>query len=1083
MTQAPEAQETLVVRTRFVPPKLRRQIIARPRVDAALARAVEFPLTVVKAEAGYGKTTAVAAWVAQSGLAHVWYNVGDTEADPQLFLLHLIEALRTAHPAVGVRSLALLNRDERSPRVWNAAVDALSNDLLDALAADTVLVLDDYDRANRAEVNAITERLVETMPPLLHLVITARTMPSLRSRARWRASGEMLEVSRAELAFNAGEVTSLFTERLQQPLSAEAAQAVTAETEGWPIALQMLSDGLGPAHADALDDLLQRIPGPAELLFDYLADEVFLRQSPDVRRFLGESALLRRLDPDACDHALEAAESAELLRSLEQRSLFVTFDGVFRYHNLFRDFLRRRAGVSSERRAEVHRRAASHYDARGEREEAVYHLIAAGEHARAAELLTQIARAMAESGRHRALGAWLDQLPAAVLERSPELLFARAETCRLTSRYADAVPAYLRARAQFRAMGDVSGEVRAIRGHALVFLDTVQPALAEPLLREALQMTRGDRNERVALALLLAENTLNAGALRRAERLYRAAHRMAQHPEAPLDPRVFAREGRLDEGRRVVEANLRVEPVAAVRARAPRSHREPAALLAWMDALVGEADGARQHAAESLEIGQALGSPVVECIALSRLGLAWLCGRDHDAGRARGYFDESLRMAERVGVSRFRVESLIGMTILHGLSGDAERAEATGREGIAIVESAGDRYIRGVICLAIGGALTLASHPRAEEWLNEATRQAVANGDRFTPCIAAIWQAVLQRNAASTTARDSLVRALDLARHYGYGFLFEGTALLAPKDLSLLRSMLSRAFDSADAGEYARKLSARLEDAESPVNGGSTEGASTAPLYIQTFGAFRVWRNGQEIERSAWAREKALHLLQLLVVNRDRMMHREEILEALWHESTAPTAATGLRVALSALRSALEPDRESGSDGAYIRRDGDAIRLAADPAVRVDADELTRLVKAAAQSGATDVELAISRYESALTLYRGEFLAENRYAKWAEAERQRKRAEFLAAGERLGRLLLKTGDYERAARWAEAILAQDPLWEGAYAVLMEALWRQGNRALAVRAYNRCRKRLRESLGVSPSARITELLDKVAAAER
>src|SRR4051812_8718161 len=88
-------REELVVRTRFVPPTLRRHIIARPRVDAIVARVMEYPLTVVKAEPGYGKTTAVASWLSGSEHAQVWYNVGDTEADPHVFLLHLIQALRS----------------------------------------------------------------------------------------------------------------------------------------------------------------------------------------------------------------------------------------------------------------------------------------------------------------------------------------------------------------------------------------------------------------------------------------------------------------------------------------------------------------------------------------------------------------------------------------------------------------------------------------------------------------------------------------------------------------------------------------------------------------------------------------------------------------------------------------------------------------------------------------------------------------------------------------------------------------------------------------------------------------------------
>jgi DNA-binding SARP family transcriptional activator len=49
-------------------------------------------------------------------------------------------------------------------------------------------------------------------------------------------------------------------------------------------------------------------------------------------------------------------------------------------------------------------------------------------------------------------------------------------------------------------------------------------------------------------------------------------------------------------------------------------------------------------------------------------------------------------------------------------------------------------------------------------------------------------------------------------------------------------------------------------------------------------------------------------------------------------------------------------------------------------------------------------------------------------------------------------------------------------------VLMEAHGRQGNRALAVRAFNRCKKRLRDGLGVAPSSRVTALLERISKPE-
>jgi ATP/maltotriose-dependent transcriptional regulator MalT len=1080
VTPVPGAMEELVVRTRFLPPTLRPHIIARPRVEALLARAMDFPLTVVKAEPGYGKTTAVASWLAGSGLAHVWYNVGETEADPNVFLLHLVQALRTISDQIGGRALELLEKGVRAPRLWDSTVDALSNDLLDCLTTKTVLVLDDYDRVNSSEVNAIIGRLVETMPPLLHLVLTARRMPSFRGRARWRASGEMLEVTRPELAFTTDEVALLLDRRLAQPASSEVARAVAAETEGWPIALQMLSDSLGASHAEALDSLLQRIPGPSELLFDYLAEEVFLRQSPEVRTFLGESALLRRLDADTCDHVLGARDSAEVLRLLEHSSLFVTADGSFRYHNLFRDFLRRRSGVSAERKTELHRLAAEYFRGRGEDEEAVYHLLAAGDHAGAAEALARIAAPMAEGGRHQTFRTLLDQLPEAVLAASPDLLLARAETSRISCRYAEALPAYIDARRQFRTRGDAAGELRALRGQALLYLDTVQPARAEPLLREALLLTRGDPAARRGVYLLLAENRLNSGETRHAERLFRAVHRaMGGDMPLVLNPRVYVRQGRFAEARQVVEASVRSEPAAGAKARAPRSHREASALLAWTEMMAGDAGDARQHAAESIEIGHLLGSPVVECIALSRHGLAWLAGHDYDTARALAYLTDALRVADRIGVARFRAEPLLGMTIAHGIDGDPERAERAGREGLSIVEQTGDRYLRAILCSALGAAMVLCSRPSAEEWLVEAIRESLACGDQFTSCVAALWLAVhASRSGQPAAARQSFARVLESAQRHGYDFLFDGTALLAPKDVSMMRGLLRRAQEQSGDADYARALSGRLDPGESASSAGATESLATAELYVQTLGPFRVWRRGQEIERSAWGREKALHLLQLFVCSRKRPLHRDEILEALWSESAASTATTGLRVALTALRNALEPERTAGVESPFIRRDGDTIGLALEGGVRVDADEFSRLLKVARAQESVDVEQSITRYEGALALYRGEFLGENRYAGWAETERQDCRREFLESAERLAGLLLRTGEHERAARWAETMLQHDPLWEAGYTLLMEGYWRQGNRALAVRTYNRCRKRLKDALGVAPSTRTMALLERI-----
>ncbi len=1079
--------ESLVVRTRFLPPRLRSSLLERPRVDALLARLEEHPLLLLRAEAGYGKTTAIASYLTRRGQRFFWYSLGNSDADPVVFLLHLIYLFREIETSIGERALHLLMQKEGANQLWIPTIDALANDLLDALprGEKTVLVLDDYCMVNRPEINILVERFIEQAPPQLHLVITARSMPSWPSRARWRASGEMLEIGRNELAFTADEIAALFTQRTGMTLSPAIAKAWAAETEGWPIAIQMLPDlamtamSRAQCGTDWLEDLLRRIPGPAELLFDYLATEVFFRQPLEVQTFLAESAILQRLDPPICDALLNRNDSAALLRYLEEHSLFVTYEGSYRYHHLFRDFLLRQGKITEERRRALERKAAAIYQAQGRTEDAIHYLLAAGDYEEAATLLTKVARELVYRGQHLTLTTWLEQLPANLLDAYPELLLARGHAARFASLYEEALSWYERARTRFAALHDTAGEVRALRGQAQVYLDTVQPRLAEPLLFQALRRSdRRAKDERIGLLILLAENRINAGRLRDAERLHRRVYQIACRKDIPpMDPRLYVRDGRFALARQLVEASLHQDPSGTAQWRAPRSHREASVLLAWIEAMTGRAENARRYAEQALELGRVMGSPIIECVALSRLGHGWLCGSDFDLRRAAAHYQDSLLVAERIGVARFRIEALLGLTLIAGLEGHRSEVRSYAEEALRIARESGDRYIEAVIELGLGSSLWLTEAPDALEHLSRAGELGRLCGDRFLPCVSDLWTALLHaRSGRSAEARSIWIRCRQVAIEHDYEFLFTSFPLLGPKDVVTREQMA--ALDQESRKGVAKVDEKHLQEMVSlgTVNSTSLPILSSmtltqGELYIQALGPLRVWHRGREITPSSWGREKALHLFQLLICYRGHPLHREQVMEMLWPESPPALAATGLRVALSTLRKVLATAAETVE---CIRREGETLQLDPTCNVRVDADEFLKLLQQARSIEARNALQAIKFYEAGLVLYRGDFLEENPYAEWAIEERERLLMEYLMAAERLARLLLAHNDYERALHWANAILAKDPLWEEAYAVLMECQWRLGHRGLAIRAYERCRRRLQEALGMEPSPHLQEL---------
>jgi ATP/maltotriose-dependent transcriptional regulator MalT len=88
-----------VLRTKIIPPPRHARTLARPRVTDIFARAYEYRLTILQAEAGYGKSTALAE-LAETVNPLAWYQVNEEDNDPLVFLLHLCHAFLQAMPGL-----------------------------------------------------------------------------------------------------------------------------------------------------------------------------------------------------------------------------------------------------------------------------------------------------------------------------------------------------------------------------------------------------------------------------------------------------------------------------------------------------------------------------------------------------------------------------------------------------------------------------------------------------------------------------------------------------------------------------------------------------------------------------------------------------------------------------------------------------------------------------------------------------------------------------------------------------------------------------------------------------------------------
>lgn len=194
-----------LVETKLYPPKLRRSLVARPRLSGRLRRGAESRLTLVPAPAGFGKSTLLAEWLAASdGKRSVaWLSLEESDSQPASYWTYLITALQTVVPGVGTSALPLLQSGQ--PPIETVLTAVLNE--LSAVPDDSWLVLDDYHLVDGPEIQAGMTFLLEHLPPQVHLVVSTREDPAL-PLARLRAGGELVEIRAADLRFTLDEVAA-----------------------------------------------------------------------------------------------------------------------------------------------------------------------------------------------------------------------------------------------------------------------------------------------------------------------------------------------------------------------------------------------------------------------------------------------------------------------------------------------------------------------------------------------------------------------------------------------------------------------------------------------------------------------------------------------------------------------------------------------------------------------------------------------------------------------------------------------------------------------------------------------------------
>jgi LuxR family maltose regulon positive regulatory protein len=1016
-----------------------------------LREATSHRLTLLIAEAGYGKTTLLADFARVSGIRTMWYRLDANDTDIVEWSNYLLAAAREHDPLFGEATAALLKeiRNAGGPPK-DAYISSVISELQTLDPYPTLLVFDDFHLVEGSlDAATYVQRLLKDAPPWLSLVISSRRRPEIAT-GRLAVAGDIYEIGTDALRFTHDEVSELFTNILDTPLDEEVFDIVDARTTGWIASLQLFHRSIQGKSRAEIRSLARALSGAESPLYDFLAEEVLGNLDGRIVDLLIRTSILELVTAvevaalfSDLDQAPTVGEIRAQIEEAERLGLLARStpsSDARQLQPLLRDFLLRQLQhrESPETIHEMHRRvaratvgqdpltAAYHFIEAGAPEEAmralgssVWLTIGSGRWGLASELVEQLtdvrpdpavaairARQYVEAGD---LAGADKLLSGADVSKSPPEVRAIFRQTELTLAWRTGNAARM-----LEVLADIQGDPKmpqVLQDIAAVFVDASPmakqpgplPDIGKRFRKMAASMIRQGLTYYSAVALHDgAVAFLNAGAYGDAldcgaQAIERFAKLPYFAPEQLSTHTVMA----------ICEAELGNRDSSEAHVVAALAHgtefADVPAELALLSALIGESDRAsalttRARLQQHRNRTDAVGNSLLECAAAAlelRTNLASATKRLEstvfDSPLELGYNLEHkalLAQAQLLGGDELLASTTASVAVNEARVRNAQRAEA--RLSIILALANRDKSSLEVALLEAERSGSLALLEVVDVLLAQASLLVPAPSaiDRSIRAYPRRWLPAIRRQLEAGNTPNARAAAALLD---DYGTI---------DDVGLLR---------AYAKTYAKRGPGR--------NLGASLARRTSPaLNVHDLGRVTLTIASRHVQATAM-RRKAAAVLMFLITRPGLVANREQLIDELWPEADPSNGTNNLNQSLYYLRRDIDPWYEDDFSLDYVRFQGDLVWLERD---LVSADSIDFLRRA---REATD---DIDRATPVLASYGGQFAPEFEYDEWAIMWRSQVHSTYLQLANGTIDRLVQGHDFSGAARVASKALQIDP---------------------------------------------------------
>lgn len=1080
------------LRTKLLPPRPAPELLPRPRLTDRLLANLSYPVTLVTANAGSGKTTLVADFLRTHKRQFVWYQLDHTDADPSVFLGYLGFGIKQQVPGFGDAMFSYLHEATGElAQHPERAVDVFLNEVLERVEQQLILVLDDYHHlGSDTAVHVVLDRLLAYLPDVLHIIIISREMPPL-ALGRLRTHSPLSNIDRSDLLFTDEETQELFRKVFDLELTPEQLTEYRERTHGWITALQLVRQ---VAHRNVISnrdgqagtpDLVEVLRQSERDIFDYFAEEVFSDEEEEVQKLLLRVSLLDRIELDACASLYQGLNCARVLPNLVRRNVFISVASdrrgeEYRLHPLFQNFLRRRlrsdigrTGVAAE-----HRRCATYFMERQSWEQAVRHLLVIEDFDGAAKVIAENGSEWISSGALGSLASLADSLPQAFVEAHPRALAHRAEVARLRGEYESAHSLLRRAAALLSECADKEAEADALHSLATLARRQGDCALAFTYLDRAIALSDQNSAVRTKCGNTRGLCLFEMGDWTASEREFRAALQSAEERNDERYIRLITHNlglpammrGDFGEALRWLSRMLRKDRQGAPMPQEAVAHLNMARCYLFR----GDFASCEKHLDSALERCQLFNLVAARAETFEIYGS--LYRERGEAERAIEYYERAARTYDEAGINIARMELLDERALLSLRMGDFGAAQAQTDRLISGRPIEKDE--RGFYTASLTQGRIMAGrgeYQEARETLIKALEYFHSHSLYYYEAQASAAIALCDLHLGKETEMiERLKRAIDLAVRYDYEYWLKRQINNHRQLFSSEEALELLPLDLREQAASAPKPPHPATPAQVSKNASEIDlHLKVTDLTVNMLGPVEIIRDPtRPLAADAWPTRRARDILCFIVSRRHHRASKDSIIDTFWGETDFEAVEKNFHPTVSHIRKALNSNQPL-KQNFLLYRDGD-YQLNSEFSYCIDTEQFDQLLTEGENARrARQIEDCVRAYDRALALYRGEFM-QGSYEPWVEEQRTYYREQYLRLLEALAGVAQTSTDWPRAMHLAQLIIREDQFREDIHCVVMKAQAAMGNRGAVKEHYEGLKRLLQSELGVEPSLETRKL---------